>query len=114
MFSMGNQENWQTFHRFMAIPATTTWEDPNTIDDKTGIAGDDDPLDICEIGNAVANCGEVKKVKPLGAFALLDKGETDWKVIAIDVCHPLATKLSDIGDVEKALPGFLESLKSCE
>jgi len=51
-------------------------------------------------------------VKPLGAFALLDKGETDWKVIAIDVCHPLATKLSDIGDVEKALPGFLESLKS--
>lgn len=51
-------------------------------------------------------------MKPLGAFVILDEGQTDWKIIAIDIHHPLAAKLSDISDVEKVLPGMLESLKS--
>lgn len=51
-------------------------------------------------------------VKPLGAFAVLDEGETDWKVIAIDVADPLSEKLIDINDVENHRPGFLESLKT--
>ena len=29
--------------------------------------------------------GEIKQVKVLGIMALLDEGETDWKVIAIDI-----------------------------
>jgi hypothetical protein len=36
------------------------------------------------------------------------KGETDWKVIAIDVNDPLAENLNDIHDVEKLMPGFLK------
>ena len=36
------------------------------------------------------------------------KGETDWKVIAIDVTDPLAENLNDIHDVEKLMPGFLK------
>ena len=40
---------------------------------------------------------------------MLDEGETDWKVIAIDVNDPLAPQLSDIGDVEKHMPGFLRA-----
>lgn len=51
-------------------------------------------------------------VNPLGAFAVLDEGETDWKIVAIDVSDPLAERMTDIGDVEKQLPGFLESLKT--
>ncbi|KAJ5798966.1 inorganic pyrophosphatase [Penicillium pulvis] len=93
-----------------AIPQT--WEDPNAIDSHTGVAGDDDPLDVCEIGNHVAKCGDIKKVNPLGAFAVLDEGETDWKIVAIDVSNPLSEKMTDIGDVEKHLPGYLESLKT--
>jgi inorganic pyrophosphatase len=50
-------------------------------------------------------------VKPLGAFAVLDEAETDWKVVAIDVADALAGSLSDIGDVDAHLPGLLESLK---
>ena len=34
-------------------------------------------------------------------------GETDWKVIAINVEDPLAQKLHDINDVEAHMPGFL-------
>ncbi|KAJ5191777.1 inorganic pyrophosphatase [Penicillium cinerascens] len=93
-----------------AIPQT--WEDPNVLDSHTRVAGDDDPLDVCEIGNHVAKCGDIKKVNPLGAFAVLDEGETDWKIIAIDVSDPLSEKMRDIGDVEKHLPGFLESLQT--
>ena len=53
----------------------------------------------------------MKQVRPLGAIAIIDQGQTDWKVIAIDVRDPLANKLSDIHDVNTYLPGFLDSLK---
>lgn len=47
----------------------------------------------------------------MGAFVVIDEGETDWKVIAIDVADPIAGMLQDIDDVEKCLPGLLDSLK---
>jgi inorganic pyrophosphatase len=48
----------------------------------------------------------------LGAFVILDQGETDWKVVAVDVEDPLATKLNIIPDVEANIPGFMASLKN--
>jgi inorganic pyrophosphatase len=86
-----------------------TWEDPTHIDADTKSGGDNDPLDVCEIGFSVAKSGAVKQVKILGAMALLDEGETDWKIIAIDVTDPLANELNDIEDVERKLPGFLKA-----
>lgn len=44
-------------------------------------------------------------MKILGTLALIDEGETDWKLIAIDVRDPLAAHLNDIDDVEKRMPG---------
>ena len=41
----------------------------------------------------------------LGVLAMLDEGETDWKVIAIDVKDPLAPLLNDINDVKLLKPG---------
>ena len=35
------------------------------------------------------------------------QGETDWKVLVIDVFDPLAENLNDIHDIEKLMPGFL-------
>ena len=45
------------------------------------------------------------QVKVLGTLALIDDGETDWKVLCIDVTDPLAKSLNDITDVEKLMPG---------
>ncbi|KAK7069258.1 Inorganic pyrophosphatase [Halocaridina rubra] len=90
-----------------ALPQT--WEDPNHVDETTGCKGDNDPIDVCEIGYRVAKRGEVIQVKILGTLALIDEGETDWKLIAIDVNDPLAPQLSDISDVEKHMPGFLKA-----
>jgi nucleosome-remodeling factor subunit len=88
-----------------AIPQT--WEDPNHVDGNTGCKGDADPIDVCEIGQKIHARGSVVQVKVLGVFAMIDEGETDWKVIAIDVNDPLAENLNDIHDVEKVMPGFL-------
>ena len=38
--------------------------------------------------------GEVKQVKVLGCLAMIDEGETDWKIFAIDVTDPLAAKMN--------------------
>jgi len=86
-----------------------TWEDPSVEHPETKAKGDNDPLDVCEIGELVARPGDIKQVKVLGIMALLDEGETDWKVIVIDVKDPLANKLSDIEDVERHLPGLLRA-----
>ena len=53
--------------------------------------------------------GQVKQVKVLGIMALLDEGETDWKVLVVDVQDPLASKLNDIEDVERHLPGLVRA-----
>ncbi|GMF82413.1 unnamed protein product [[Candida] boidinii] len=94
-------------HNYGAFPQT--WEDPNHEHPETRANGDNDPLDVCEIGEAVGYPGQIKQVKVLGIMALLDEGETDWKVIVIDINDPLAPKLNDIEDVEKHLPGLLRA-----
>ena len=91
------------------LTSVQTWEDPNVVHPETKAKGDNDPLDVCEIGELVATPGQIKQVKILGVMALLDEEETDWKIIVIDVNDPLAPKLNDIEDVEKHLPGLLRA-----
>ncbi len=86
-----------------------TWEDPQQTHPETKAKGDNDPLDVCEIGEQVGYVGQVKQVKVLGIMALLDEGETDWKVIVIDVRDPLASRMNDIEDVERQLPGLIRA-----
>ncbi|XP_071439871.1 uncharacterized protein Nurf-38 [Hetaerina americana] len=86
-----------------------TWENPDVTDESTNCKGDNDPIDVLEIGYRVANRGDVVQVKVLGALALIDEGETDWKIITIDVNDPLAEYLNDVEDIEKKLPGLLKA-----
>ncbi|KAI9319863.1 inorganic pyrophosphatase [Dichotomocladium elegans] len=88
-----------------------TWEDPMSTHEETQAKGDNDPVDVCEIGEAVGYPGEVKQVKVLGIMALLDEGETDWKVLVIDSKDPLADQINDIADVEKHYPGLIDATR---
>ncbi|ROL42729.1 Inorganic pyrophosphatase [Anabarilius grahami] len=90
-----------------ALPQT--WEDPNHTDKETMCCGDNDPIDVCEIGSKVCVTGQVIQVKVLGILALIDEGETDWKVIAINIEDPDASNLNSIEDVRKVKPGHLEA-----
>uniref|UniRef100_A0A3Q3WH58 inorganic diphosphatase n=1 Tax=Mola mola TaxID=94237 RepID=A0A3Q3WH58_MOLML len=90
-----------------ALPQT--WEDPHHTDEETKCCGDNDPIDVCEIGSRVCFPGQVIQVKVLGILAMIDEGEMDWKVIAINAEDPDAQKLNSIKDVYKSRPGHLEA-----
>ncbi|XP_020628468.1 inorganic pyrophosphatase-like [Orbicella faveolata] len=57
----------------------------------------------------IATRGEVKQVKILGTVAMIDEGETDWKLFCIDVNDPLAKEMNDVEDIEKHMPGLLQA-----
>jgi len=88
-----------------AVPQT--WENPSLVDKHTNAKGDNDPIDICDLSEKVATVGQVKQVKILGVMAMIDEGETDWKLLGIDVTDPLASQLNDIDDVDRLMPGYL-------
>ncbi|KAK9506301.1 hypothetical protein O3M35_008260 [Rhynocoris fuscipes] len=90
-----------------AIPQT--WENPEIKDEHTGYLGDNDPIDILEIGSRIAKRGEVLQTKVLGCIALIDEGETDWKIISISKSDPLAESVNDITDIDKYFPGLLKA-----
>jgi len=88
-----------------------TWEDPDFIHPDVGVGGDNDPLDVCEIGLRQIRTGQVRPVKVLGVLCMVDEGEADWKVIVIDREDAWAEKLHDIDDVQKLLPGTLDTIR---
>lgn len=78
-----------------------TYEDPAHKDRWTGLLGDGDPIDVCDIavGRAPAPLpGAVYRVKVLGVLAMIDGGETDWKVLAVRADDPLAAQVDDVAD----------------
>merc|ERR1712205_56979 len=85
-----------------------TWEDPAHANAEVeGMFGDNDPVDIVEIGSKVHPMGTVVKVKALGCLAMIDDGELDWKVVAIDASDEKADACNDVADVEREFPGTI-------
>eukprot|EP01126_Amoeba_proteus_P053335 TRINITY_DN6497_c0_g2_i9.p1 TRINITY_DN6497_c0_g2~~TRINITY_DN6497_c0_g2_i9.p1 ORF type:complete len:260 (+),score=62.84 TRINITY_DN6497_c0_g2_i9:109-888(+) len=76
-----------------------TFEAPDLFDERTQALGDHDPIDVCEISSAAYNTGDVINVKILGVWAMIDEGETDWKILAINTADPDAVKYNDARDV---------------
>ncbi|GKT79824.1 inorganic pyrophosphatase [Colletotrichum tofieldiae] len=88
-----------------------TWESPNYKHDFTGLIGDNDPVDLFDIGQDRGYVGQVKQVKILGGLALADGNETDWKILAIDTNDPLAPLINSYQDVEKYRPGTVKTFR---
>ncbi|KAE8719173.1 Soluble inorganic pyrophosphatase 1 [Hibiscus syriacus] len=90
-----------------------TWEDSSFANSEVeGAFGDKDPVDVVEIGDAQGKIGEVLKVKPLAALAMIDEGELDWKIVAISLDDPKASLVNDVSDVEQHLPGALTAIRN--
>lgn len=45
----------------------------------TQYPGDNDPLDVCEIGLRIVPTGDVRQVKIIGVLAMIDEGEMKWQ-----------------------------------
>lgn len=67
-------------------------------------------VDVVEIGDARGKIGQILKVKPLAALAMIDEGELDWKIVAISLDDPRASLVNDVDDVEKHFPVQFEFL----
>lgn len=89
------------FWNYGCLPQT--WEDPNETHPELKVNGDDDPIDVVEIGSKALSMGSVTPVKVLGVLAMIDDGELDWKVIAVSTEDPLANEYNDIDDVPDAI-----------
>mmetsp|Transcript_35161 Transcript_35161/g.51641 ORF Transcript_35161/g.51641 Transcript_35161/m.51641 type:complete len:282 (+) Transcript_35161:63-908(+) len=89
------------FWNYGCLPQT--WEDPNEEHPELKVFGDDDPIDVVEIGSSAIPMGSVTQVKPLGVLAMIDDGELDWKVVAVAKDDPLAAEYNDIDDVPEAI-----------
>lgn len=54
---------------------------------------------------------DIRAVKVLGVLLMIDEGECDWKVVAIDAEDKWAPFLNDIEDVDRELPGLLDAIR---
>ena len=73
------------FWNYGCLPQT--WEDPNVKGDADvgGAFGDNDPMDVVEIGASSQDMGAIVPVKPLGVLSMIDDGE-----VAPCLCTPSA------------------------
>ena len=66
---------------------------------KTGIEGDDDPLDICVLSEREVNRGSIiVEAIPIGGFRMIDGGEADDKIVAVVKGDQAYGHLTDIKD----------------
>jgi len=86
-----------------------TWEDPDVA--VFGHGGDNDPLDVIEVSGKPRKMGSVTPVKVIGAIQLVDEGEMDFKIIAINEDDPLARTVDSVTELERVKPGLIDRLK---
>lgn len=71
---------------------------------KTGIVGDDDPLDICVLTEREITHGNViVKARPIGGLRMIDGGEADDKIIAVMEQDEVYSHWKDIRELPPAL-----------
>lgn len=96
------------FFNYGYVPQT--WEDPN-LKDSLGNGGDNDPLDVMEVGSQRLEMGSITPCRVLGHLELIDEGEMDNKIICIALSDPDASSIHSMGDLERTKPGTIERLK---
>ncbi|XP_059550547.1 inorganic pyrophosphatase 2, mitochondrial [Myotis daubentonii] len=84
-----------------ALPQT--WEDPHRNDKSTDCCGDNDPIDVCEIGSKVGcSNGTLCFLPPSAPRSIRNEFLFLTKSL-------LVSSLTDIDDVRKYKPGYLEA-----
>lgn len=70
--------------------------------------GDGDPMDVLVMMNEPTFPGCVIEVRPVAMLKLIDKGDSDDKVLAVPVNDPYFSNVHDIGDVP---PHFIKEIE---
>lgn len=122
----GSQQKWQQNHsdenwlewelengsprwvQFLGYPANYGII-PNTLLEKSE-GGDGDPLDVLVLGSPLPQ-GELIAVRIIGIMTMLDNGEQDDKLIAVDPNHPVFGAVNDIAELTETHPAIPEILQ---
>ena len=72
-----------------------TWEDPDFEHPVTKCSGDNDPVDVVEIGTETLAQGAVEPVKVLGVLAMIDDGELDGVIVVGELDIVSAKRTAD-------------------
>jgi len=82
---------------------------------------DGDHLDVMVIGSDPLFTGCVVDVRPVAMLEMIDGGEKDFKVLAVQVKNPRLTHLNDLPDIEawnshllREISHFMEAYKHLE
>ncbi|MEQ8672463.1 MAG: inorganic diphosphatase [Aggregatilineales bacterium] len=65
---------------------------------------DGDPMDILVMMNAPTFPGCVIEARPLGMFKMIDRGEKDYKILAVPATDPNFDEYHDLDDLPKHFP----------
>jgi inorganic pyrophosphatase len=87
-----------------------TWEDPKHVSEETDCGGDNDPIDVIELGTRQRPLGSITRVRILGVIAMIDSNETDWKILAIAEDDDKARNIQDLNDLNAHMPGATGAL----
>jgi 3'-phosphoadenosine 5'-phosphosulfate synthase len=87
-----------------------TWESPQHQDATTKAYGDNDPIDVIELGDSPLAMGTVSRGKVLGALELIDEGETDHKILVLREDDPHFESIHSIEDLERYKPHTISKL----
>jgi len=90
--------------------APQTWEDPSLLSPE-GNGGDNDPIDVMELGSVQLKMGSITPCRVIGSLELIDEGETDHKILCISSLDPDFNRIRSISDLESVKPGHLDRLK---
>jgi len=83
-----------------------TWRDPEEICELSGAIGDNDQLDVVDLGMETVPVGEVVHCRPVGAVCLIDEGQADWKILVVNAdSDSLLASARTVDDVERIAPG---------
>jgi len=95
------------FFNYGLVPQT--WEDPSLISPQ-GNGGDNDPLDVIELGSTPLAMGSITPCRVLGSLELIDEGETDHKILCISLTDPDADRIHSIADLTSIKPTIISRL----
>ena len=96
------------FFNYGLLPQT--WEDPES-SRLHGYGGDNDPLDVIELGSGPLLMGSITPCRVLGGLELIDEGETDHKILCIALTDKDASAIFTLDDLERIKPGHVDRLR---
>lgn len=90
-----------------------TWEDPHHFHPECECYGDNDPVDVVEVGSTPLPTGSVTPIRILGGLGLKDQGELDWKLIGIRADDPLvmSNTIQDVESLESVYPHVINGIR---